>query len=79
MYILSFLTIKILALCFIFMVYIEHLCFTYRGILSSNIKGSLLSFCFLVKLYLDESKSDKKTHFPRFLTEKRIIIYYNIL
>ena len=75
-YILNFLTIKILAFCFSFIVYIEHLCFTYRGILLTNIKGSLLSFCFLVKLYSDESKSDKKTHFQRFLTEKKD---YNLL
>ena len=32
------------------MTYIEDLIFTYRGILSTNMKGSLGNFCFVVKL-----------------------------
>ena len=71
MYILDFLTTKKSAYCFSFMIYIQKLYFTYRGILSTKKKGSLSNFCFVVKVCVQMNQRVTRHLSERFLTEKK--------
>ena len=80
MYILSFFETKISAYCFSFMIYIENLYFIYRRNLSKNMKQSLKNVRYVVKLCVQmNQRVTRHLTFRVFLTEKRIIIYYNKL